>query len=261
MGHASAVPSVKINGGPVPRHLSAAMIRFVPSLAPHLLLIDTCGASGTLALAHLDGSSAAGAGRIVATETLPGRSASERLIPAVRALLAGQGTTVTSVRAVAVVSGPGSFTGIRVGLSAAKGLVEALQVPLIALSRLAVLAAKAASPEAFALLDAGRGEFYCGHYQQGAVVGETLRSREEVLTLAGENDWASMIACEPAVLAALGKIDVQCVPEPNAADALPLCLTAMAESRTAAVASLDANYVRRTDAELFVRHPTAAHTV
>ncbi len=78
---------------------------------------------------------------IVATEVLPGRTSSERLVPAVRRLMGALGWRLSELAAMVVVHGPGSFTGVRVGLSAAKGLSEAGGVPLIAVSRLALLAA------------------------------------------------------------------------------------------------------------------------
>ena len=110
-----------------------------------LLLIDTCGATGGIALA--DTGSAYMAAKIVDSETLPGRTASERLIPALKALIERDGITLQHLRAVVVVHGPGSFTGLRVGVSAAKGLCESLKVPLVAISRLAVLANLASSSQ------------------------------------------------------------------------------------------------------------------
>ena len=102
-----------------------------------ILLIDTCGATGSLALAD--------SARPPAVATLPGRSAAERLVPAIHSLAAQAGIALHSLDAVAVVHGPGSFTGVRVGLSAAKGLCHALNLPLVAISRLAVLASLANS--------------------------------------------------------------------------------------------------------------------
>ena len=55
-------------------------------------------------------------------------------------------------------NGPGSFTGVRVGLSAVKGLAEGTDVPVVALSRLEVLSRKSGVPSA--ALDAHRGEVY-----------------------------------------------------------------------------------------------------
>src|SRR3981081_4817959 len=102
-----------------------------------ILLIQTAGGGGSVALAATEAGQA-----IVATEVLPGRTSSERLVPAVRRLMEGVGWRLSELAAVVVMHGPGSFTGVRVGLSAAKGLSEAGGVPLIAVSRLALLAAK-----------------------------------------------------------------------------------------------------------------------
>lgn len=231
------------------------MIDHVLPATRHLLLLDTCGSVGSVAVAALDPEP-----RIVGQQVLPGRSASERLLPAMRALVAGQATTLDSLAAIAVITGPGSFTGVRVGLSAAKGLAEALAIPLIALSRLAVLAA--AAPETLALLDAGRGEFYCGHYRSGEAIAERLLSRDAVLALAAAHPAATVLACEPAVAAALQPHVVTVLPELTAADALPLALDHLTNLRFADSVTLDANYVRRTDAELFARpqppNPTSA---
>jgi len=136
------------------------------------LLIDTCGVAGSVAVADTDA-----VPMICAAESLPGRSSSERLVPVVRSLMAERGWRLTDLSAIAVVYGPGSFTGVRVGLSAAKGFSEASRVPLIAVSRLAVLAwMGAVNPEARAhvALDAGRGEFYYGEYVDGRCVSESL---------------------------------------------------------------------------------------
>src|SRR5271169_6728604 len=100
-----------------------------------ILLIDTAGAEGSVALGDTESSPV-----VVASEVLPGRTSSERLVPAVRKLLEERGWRLRDLAAVVVVHGPGSFTGVRVGVSAAKGLSEAGGVPLIAVSRLALLA-------------------------------------------------------------------------------------------------------------------------
>ena len=121
------------------------------SLRPRLLLIDTCGSEATVALA---------VGRhVIAERVLPGRSASEGLVTAIAEVLREQGWRVAELDAVVVVRGPGSFTGVRVGLSAAKGLAEASAVPLIALSRMEVLASKVAG-NVVVVLQAGRGEVF-----------------------------------------------------------------------------------------------------
>src|SRR3954447_19899239 len=136
-----------------------------------VLLIHTAGGEGSVALADTDAER-----RIAAAEVLPGRSSSERLVPAVRRLLGELGWRLGELAAVVVVSGPGSFTGVRVGLSAAKGLSEAGGVGLVAVSRLALLAGTTdgGGGPVHALLDAGRGEFYYGEYAGGRCLREAL---------------------------------------------------------------------------------------
>lgn len=229
-----------------------AIIDHVLPVASHLLLLDTCGSAGTVALAALNPQP-----RILGQQVLPGRSASERLLPALRGLLAEQQTALESLAAIAVVTGPGSFTGVRVGLSAAKGIAEALAIPLVALSGLAVLAGKTPAHEVLAVLDAGRSEYYCGHYLAGECMSEALRSRDAVLSLASAMPDASVIACEPAVAEALGPLSVRLIPELTAQEALTLAVLRLRSREFADPVTLDANYVRRTDAELFVRPPRA----
>jgi tRNA threonylcarbamoyladenosine biosynthesis protein TsaB len=217
-----------------------------------ILLIDTCGATGSIALAD---ASPHASPAILATETLPGRTASERLVPAINTLIAAQATTLQSLTAIAIVHGPGSFTGIRVGLSAAKGLCEALSLPLIAISRLAVLA-EMASPQSptggvHALLDAGRGEFYYGEYTGPTCLRETLLTRDEVLSTVANGE--TVIVCEPTVAASLAPLAPHLIPEPTAADALPLALRRIHEASFDNIATIDANYVRRTDAQIFAK--------
>jgi len=245
-----------------------------------ILLIDTCGATGSLALANST--------RPLAVATLPGRSAAERLVPAIHALATSSGLSLSQLDAIAVVHGPGSFTGVRVGLSAAKGLCHALILPLVAISRLAVLASLAQPPAGVphpspgvphssqshrdgwethinALLDAGRGEFYSGLYANGLRLRETLLTRDQLLAEQCREE-AQLVVCEPAVAQSLAELAPQLVAEPSAADALPLALARIQQRAFDDPASIDANYLRRTDAEIFAKpvaaaapQPTATH--
>jgi tRNA threonylcarbamoyladenosine biosynthesis protein TsaB len=233
----------------------------------NILLIDTCGATGTVALAE--------AAEILASATLPGRTASERLVPTIRDLAARAGLSLESLQAIAVVHGPGSFTGVRVGLAAAKGLSQALEVPLVAISRLAVLAhlaqpgvAHSSQPDRdewgqiHSLLDAGRGEFYAGIYQDGVCLRESLLTRDQLLAALSLESTPIVVACEPAVVESLGGISApRLLAEPAAADALPLALRRIQQHDFNDPATLDANYLRRTDAEIFAKPTAAAHNV
>jgi tRNA threonylcarbamoyladenosine biosynthesis protein TsaB len=248
-----------------------------------LLLIDTCGATGSIALAE---TAASGSAQVIDRESLPGRTASERLVAAIKGLVERSGASLQELAAIIVVHGPGSFTGVRVGVSAAKGLCEAFNVPLIAISRLAVLAELAldsrligAAPllsplrtepcqtgtpagwHIYVLLDAGRGEFYLGEYSDGVCLQEALLTRDEVLSAVSmrwedsntEPGRIVVAVCEPVVAESLSLLKPQHVPDPAAVDALPLALRRMRQKIFDDVTTLDANYVRRTDAEIFAK--------
>jgi tRNA threonylcarbamoyladenosine biosynthesis protein TsaB len=210
-----------------------------------LLLMDTCGTEGSVALA--DGVA------VVSSDTLPGRSASERLMPAVREMMTAAGWRLKELAAIVVVHGPGSFTGVRIGVSAAKGLSEAGGVRVIAVSRLALLAAAAGEVEGqvCAVLDAGRREFYCGVYDETRCLREALLNVEEV-TAAAEGTSAVMV-CEAGVAEVLSALKPQLVAEPVAGDALLFAVERVAANDFDDVATLDANYLRRTDAEIFAK--------
>jgi tRNA threonylcarbamoyladenosine biosynthesis protein TsaB len=89
------------------------------------------------------------------------RAHAERLLPAIDALLAQAGVGLGAVGAFAVSIGPGSFTGLRIGLATVKGLAFDTGRPVAAVPTLAALAAGAGRSEpTAALLDARRGEVY-----------------------------------------------------------------------------------------------------
>jgi tRNA threonylcarbamoyladenosine biosynthesis protein TsaB len=208
-----------------------------------MLLIHTAGAEGSVALAE--------GAAVVAEEKLPGRSSSERLVPVVRRLMEARGWRLGELAAVAVVHGPGSFTGVRVGLSAAKGLVEASGVPLIAVSRLALVAAAVASEgRVSAVLDAGRGEFYYGEYVGRRYLREALMSADEVIAAVGDG---VAVACEGKVVESLGVLQLRLVGEPSAGDALPFAVERIEAGSFDDAAVVDANYLRRTDLEIFAK--------
>jgi len=218
------------------------------ALAP-VLLLDTCGHVGTIALAtKLE------PGSQVLSIAMPGRSASERLVASVRELVGSAGISVSALGLIAVVHGPGSFTGVRVGVSAAKGLCEALGLPVVAISRLAVLAEAGGTGRVLSVLDAGRGEFYCGLYEGGSSIREALLTREEIDRLAA---GARVVVCEPQVAEALAELQPILVEAPTAAAGLALVLRRVEAGQFDDLATLDANYLRRTDAEILLKRQAA----
>jgi tRNA threonylcarbamoyladenosine biosynthesis protein TsaB len=217
-----------------------------------VLLLHTCGAEGSAALVD-----SVREEPVVARATMPGRTASERLVAVVRELMAEMHWRLDMLGAVVVVSGPGSFTGVRVGLSAAKGLSEALGIPVVAVSRLALLAAaRPREGEVCAVLDAGRGEFYCGQYREDGreCVAETLLGFEDAVALM--HRVGAVVACEGKVaeaFAAVPGVGLEVVEEPTAADALAIAWERIERGAFDDPEKLDANYLRRTDAEIFAK--------
>jgi tRNA threonylcarbamoyladenosine biosynthesis protein TsaB len=100
----------------------------------------------------------------LARTSAPGRDQAARLFPAIEALLKEAGVDRRELGLVAVTVGPGSFTGVRVGLAAARGLALALDVPLAGLPTTSVLLAQApADPSrlAVAAIDSRLGDWFC----------------------------------------------------------------------------------------------------
>jgi tRNA threonylcarbamoyladenosine biosynthesis protein TsaB len=197
---------------------------------------------------------------IVARAELPGRTYSARLVPEIAALLESRRATLRDIEAIVVVNGPGSFTGIRVGLSTAKGLAEGASIPLIALSRLALLAHVSGLPNVLAAVDAGRGEYYVGEYRNGNNLGEALLSGEATVAAATQ-PGAGVLICDEsraadaspastsacAALAICGPVYVQ---PPDAAEAIRFALGRFRARTFDDPETLDANYLRRSDAEV-----------
>ncbi len=124
-----------------------------------LLAIDTATRLVSLALYDENG--------IVAEESW--RSAnnhSSETMPAIAEMLARQQATPEALTGVAIAKGPGSFTGLRIGMSIAKGLCLGLDIPLIAIPSLEITAYAAGDPGGplYAVLEAGRGRICVARY-------------------------------------------------------------------------------------------------
>src|SRR6202161_1756262 len=156
-----------------------------------LLGLNTCGSTASVAL----GLAAADNIKILATASLAVRTYSARLIPEIASLLESKHATLRDVEAIVAVNGPGSFTGIRVGVSTAKGLAEGAGIPLIAVSRLALLANASGLPHVLAAIDAGRGEYYVGEYRNGHKLSEMLLSGEGTVAMA-KQPGAGVLVCD-----------------------------------------------------------------
>lgn len=103
-------------------------------------------------------------GEVIAEEDARADIQAEALLPLIARVLERAGVAPRSLDAVAVGAGPGSFTGLRIGMATAKGVAFAAGCPLWAVSSLQALArsARGAAPVLVAALDARRGEIYAG---------------------------------------------------------------------------------------------------
>jgi tRNA threonylcarbamoyladenosine biosynthesis protein TsaB len=218
-----------------------------PSAAKFLLGIDTCGPMGSVAL----GRQSAGVVEIVAQIELEGRSYSATLVAAVADLLKRAGAELSRLDAIVAVNGPGSFTGVRVGLSAVKGLAEVAQIPVVAVSRLEVLARKAGVGSA--ALDAHRHEVFLRLGGDGVAARELLAGADELAAI--DFAGAQIAVCDDAAAGLLGSVwsgvKLIRVSAPTAADAMELCAARVAADDFVDLALLDGHYLRRSDAEIF----------
>jgi tRNA threonylcarbamoyladenosine biosynthesis protein TsaB len=211
-----------------------------------VLGVDTCGPSGTVALARIVG----GAIEMLGQTELAGKTYSATLVAAVEGLLSSRGVKLAEVGAIVVVNGPGSFTGVRVGLSAVKGLAEPGQIPVVAVSRLAVLAAKAGVGSA--ALDAHRHELFL-RVEEDREVREQLAAHEDLAGIVpppGRFGVCDDSAAEMVSAAWSGVVLVRSE-APTAGDAIALCVPEILGRRFADLALLDGHYLRRSDAEIF----------
>jgi len=126
-----------------------------------VLAVDTTTERGSVAVTEDD--SVSGEVRVASPE-----GHSRRLLPAVDFLLQSLGLRPADLDAFAVTTGPGSFTGLRVGLSTVQGLALGAGRPCLGVSALDVLAARiaGAAPVLVALMDAYRGEVYGALYDE-----------------------------------------------------------------------------------------------
>jgi tRNA threonylcarbamoyladenosine biosynthesis protein TsaB len=211
-----------------------------------ILAIDTCGPTGSVALGRLAGRDLEILGQI----ELEGKTYSATLVAAVAELLRSAGIELRGLGGIIVVNGPGSFTGVRVGLSAVKGLAEGTEIPVVVLSRLEVLSRKSGVPSA--ALDAHRGEVYVRLERLGARPVEFLAGPAELSAIVPAP--VRIAVCdEGAVTLANVWPRTQLVetPAPVAVDAFRLGEGRLTAGIFADLALLDGHYLRRSDAEIF----------
>ena len=228
-----------------------------------ILGIDTSGRQGSVALLQAPDELQGGPLHTVELAPLAGGQCSELLVPAIAALLERHGLQKRALSLLAVASGPGSFTGLRVAIATVKGLAEAFAIPVVAVSVLeAILLASPAQGRAVAAIDAQRGEVF---FAEHVTVNPAANLREDI---AGFAAFAAMLAAgspPPIVVtpdeALAARLRESALRQPSISQVAGCPSTAEDIARIAYrkfldgvrvdIATLDANYLRRSDAEIF----------
>jgi len=198
------------------------------------------------------------------------------LLPAVERGLAAAGVKLPDVQLLAVASGPGSFTGVRVGLTAVKAWAELFGTKVVGVSRLEVMARQLGDATGFvaASFDAQRGQVFGGLYWREGKVGWNLVEEEMVIAPDEFVRWVGQHASGVGVQwITLDTELIADVPSWNERAARGDRLIRCADGLAAGVAELgeekarmgkftdplvlDANYVRRSDAEIFWKDPAS----
>jgi tRNA threonylcarbamoyladenosine biosynthesis protein TsaB len=226
-----------------------------------LLALDTCDARGSVALLQ-------GAQVLEVLEHESAEEYSSWLLRAVEQVLKAGGHSMQTVEGYAVASGPGSFTGLRVGLTTVKAWSEVFGRPIAAVSRLEALASQSeeGAKSVAAFVDAHRDQVFGALYRRKdgrleRIEDEMVVAPRKFVDWVGERCGAERVAwvspdpehityqetwrdrenagekvqkVSPVFAPVIGKIGYQ----------------KLLENRTTDALTLDANYVRRSDAEL-----------
>ena len=231
-----------------------------------VLAIDTCEARGSVAVLNDD----------AILQVVPHTSAEEYsswLLPAVDLALQSAKSTLSDVDVFAVASGPGSFTGVRIGLTTVKAWSEVFDKPIVALSRLEVVAAQSQreTPYVASFIDAQRGQLFGALYKT-AGSGLSLIEQEMVASPEVFLDWVdkqvagnqvAWISTDPDAVAkqsawqgrvAQGEA-IQHVPCIQAPLIGKMAYQRALKGEVLNALTVDANYVRRSYVEVFQKGP------
>ncbi len=215
-----------------------------------LLAIDTSGKNGSLTLVRAEGNELANLELV----PLAGRMYSAQVIPSLHDALVRQNLKKTDLDAFIVASGPGSFTGLRVGLSTVKALSEVLNKPIVAVSVLEA-AARVTNVDSHVIvaLDAGRKQVFLGDYKfSTGEHTESLVAWEEFFA-AVRNTSAKLFSPDAAVREAAASHDIviEGMESPQADTFARLGYEKLLAGKITPADILEANYIRASDAELF----------
>ncbi len=217
-----------------------------------LLAIDTAGPACAVAILRAEGGALEALA--LASESL-GKGHAERLMPMIEAALAEAGVVFSDLDRIAVTTGPGSFTGVRVGVAAARGLALALDIPAVGVGSLDALALpvvrRGDAGTVVAALDARRGEVFALAKDLGsgkALFGATAASAALLAAKLTEARPPLLLigAGAPMVADALSGREVEIVGTPEYPDIVDVGRLGISASESAPPAPL---YARAADAK------------
>ena len=233
-----------------------------------ILAIDTATQVSSVAVASAD--------KLAAELTMQAKlTHSETLMPHIKEVLRMANVRKEQLEGIAVSIGPGSFTGLRIGLAAAKAMAYALDLPIVGVSTLKALAYHYPVPgiRIVSLLDAQKGNAYRESYEWEEGTLMVVNPVEvlpiaEILAECAESGRETVVLGDIAVRRIRGKVDlpanVTVAPAhlvmPRAACVAMLGLQELAAGHTDNVMNMEPVYIRRSEAEVFweKRHPEAA---
>ena len=188
------------------------------------------------------------------------REHTQRILPLVQDILTETHVKLTELDALAFGRGPGSFTGVRIGIGVAQGLALGANLPMIGVSTLATMAQgafrKTGATRVLAAIDARMGEVYWAEYQrdeQGVWQGEETEAvlkpeavNERLKQLSGEwatvgTGWAAWpdMSADTGIMLRDGDVSL-----PEAEDMLPIACQLLAQNKTVAVEHAEPVYLR-----------------
>lgn len=233
-----------------------------------ILAIDTATQVSSVAVASAD--------KLSAELTMQAKlTHSETLMPHIKEVLRMAGVKKEKLEGIAVSIGPGSFTGLRIGLAAAKAMAYALSLPIVGVSTLKALAYHYPVPgvRIVSLLDAQKGNAYRESYEWQAGELKIMQEVEvlpiaEILAECAECGRQVILLGDVAARRIRGKVElptnVSVAPAhlvmPRAACVAMLGLQEIADGRRDNVMNMEPVYIRRSEAEVLweKRHPEAA---
>lgn len=221
-------------------------------MSARILALDTATEACSAALQNLQ--------QIDARFEIAPRDHTQRILPLVQELLQAQQLDLTALDVLAFGRGPGSFTGVRIGIGIAQGLALGANLPMIGVSSLATMAQGAwrltGATRVLAAIDARMGELYWAEYQRDEN-GEWLdaeteavikpeSAQERIAALSGE--WTAVGTgwqAYPHLLTSPGaQLIASDVLLPAAEDMLPLALSAWQRDEAVAVENAEPVYLR-----------------